>query len=397
MKIAIWWQQESWGGVDTHLASLLGAWPDPADEFTVFHNRGNPGLERIRAVLGATRNVMTVAFPEWQANSSGRLNRMLVYLLLPLNFLLWMRRARRLFAATGPFDALIANNGSYPGAWTSLAALHAAAQQAIPKRMLLVHHAAGTYGILRQTFEQVVDRGVARWATDLVAVSRATRESLIRLRFFNTERSPIRVIHNGIRLTCRAERDSVLRASWGVRPEDFVVGMVGRVERYKGHEDMLCAIAELAETLRRNVRLVIVGSGSDQERARLIQMAQSLGLAGQVHFTGFLSQESTFLIRQFDLLAMVTKDFEGFGLSAAEAMVAGTPVLATSVGGIPEFITPEVGVLVPPESPAEIARALTWIMTDEAATAARAARASEHIAAFSDVRMAQRFRSLLSP
>ena len=93
---------------------------------------------------------------------------------------------------------------------------------------------------------------------------------------------------------------------------------------------------------------------------------------------------------------MVTKDFEGFGLSAAEAMVAGTPVLATSVGGIPEFINPDVGALVPPESPTEIARGLERIMGDDPGTAARVARAREHIAGFSDVRMAQRFRSLLS-
>jgi glycosyltransferase involved in cell wall biosynthesis len=395
MRIAIWWQQESWGGVDTHLASLLGAWPDPTDEFTILHNFGNPGLQRIRTVLG-TRNVVTVAFPEWQTDSSGLLGRGLAYLLLPLKFLLWMRRARRLLAANGPFDALIADNGSYPGAWTSLAALHAGEREMIPRRMLLVHHAAGGYGILRQTFEQLVDRGVTRWATDLVAVSRATRESLVRLRFFNTERNPIRVIHNGVRLTCSAERNPAIRADWGAKPGDFVIGMVGRVERYKGHEDMLCAMAEVAEPLRQRVRLVVVGSGSDAERARLVRLAQKLGLGEQLHFTGFLAEESTYLIRQFDLLAMVTKDFEGFGLSAAEAMVAGTPVLATSVGGIPEFINSDVGILVPPESPTELARGLERIMSDEADTAARAVRAREHIAGFSDLRMAQRFRSLLS-
>ncbi len=395
MKIAIWWQQESWGGVDTHLASMLDAWPDPADEFTLFHNLDNPGVQRIESALGA-RKVATVAFPEWQASGSGVLGRGFAYVLLPLNFLLWLPRARRLLAANGPFDALIANNGSYPGAWTCLAALHAAERQRIPRRMLLVHHAAGGYGVLRQTFEQLLDRGVTRWATDLVAVSRATRESLIRLRFFNTERNPIRVIHNGVRMACAAERNESLRAGWGCGPSDFAIGMVGRVERYKGHEDMLCAMAELAAPLRQRVRLVVVGSGPEAERARLTGLAQKLGIAEKLHFTGYMKEEATYLIRQFDLLAMVTKDFEGFGLSAAEAMVGGTPVLATSVGGIPEFINPEVGVLVPPESPTDIARALERIMIDEAGTIARAARAREHIAGFSDVRMAQRFRSLLS-
>jgi glycosyltransferase involved in cell wall biosynthesis len=396
MRIAIWWQQESWGGVDTHLASLLRAWPDPTDEFVIFHNRANPGLQRIRATLGGARGVATVAFPEWQSGSVGLLKKALEYFLLPVNFLLWTRRARRLLATHGPFDALISDNGSYPGAWTSLAALQAADHLAITKRMLLVHHSAGSYGVFRQTFEQLLDRGVARWATDLVAVSRATRESLIRVRFFNTERNPIRVIHNGVGLKSFEVRDFEFRARWGVKPDDFVIGMVGRIERYKGHEDLLCAIAEIAEALREKVRLVVIGSGSDMERERLLHIAQSLGLAQRIHFTGFLEEDSVFLIRQFDLLAMVTKDFEGFGLSIAEAMMAGTPVLATSVGGVPEFVNSDVGVLVPPESPLEIAAALERIMSDAKGTAVRATRAREHIAQFSDVRMAQRFWRLLS-
>jgi glycosyltransferase involved in cell wall biosynthesis len=395
VKIAIWWQQESWGGVDSHLASMLDAWPDRADEFTIFHNSSNPGVRRIGYTLRA-REVATVAIPEWQPCGLRVLGRGLAHALLPLNFLLWLRRARRLLAANGPFDAMIADNGSYPGAWTSLAALHAAERLSIPKRMLLVHHSAGPYGVLRQTFEQLVDRGATRWATDLVAVSRATRESLIRLRFFNTEQNPIRVIHNGVRLECDAERNDSLRAGWGCSPGDFVIGMVGRVERYKGHEDMLVAMAEMADPLRKMTRLVVVGSCQEAERVRLIGLAQKLGIAEKIHFTGYLIEEAKYLIRQFDLLAMVTKDFEGFGLSAAEAMVVGTPVLATSVGGIPEFINPEVGILVPPESPTDIARALERIMNDKAGSIARAARARDHIARFSDIRMAQRFKSLLS-
>ncbi|NCW89912.1 MAG: glycosyltransferase, partial [Rhodocyclales bacterium] len=285
MKIAIWWQQESWGGVDTHLATMLGAWPDPDDKFTIFHNYGNPGLQRIRFALKA-RSVVTVAFPEWQANHPGLLAKGAAHLLLPFNFLWWKRRARQLLAENGPFDALIADNGSYPGAWTSLAALHAAERLLIPKRMLLVHHSAGGYGVLRQTFEQIVDRGVTRWATDLVAVSRATRQSLMRLRYFNTEQNPIRVIHNGVRLVCNAERNDSLRAGWGCSPGDFVIGMVGRVERYKGHEDMLVAMAEMANPLRKMTRLVVVGSCQEAERARLIGLAQKLGIAEKIHFTG---------------------------------------------------------------------------------------------------------------
>lgn len=394
MKIAIWWQQELWGGVDTHLAALLGAWPEP-DEITIFHNAANPGLKRIAAAI-AERHIRTVAFPEWQrADASPRLGAV-SHVLLPLHFLLAVRRARRLLTRQGPFDVLIADNGSYPGAWTCLAALNASHQIGIAKRMLLVHHAASTYGLGRRVFERMVDRSVQGWATDVVAVSRATRDTLIRLRFFNTERNPIRVVHNGIRISVGGVRDPAIRQRWGAGPQDFVVGMMGRIERYKGHEDMLLAMAELPQGLRDRLRFIIVGSGSDEEMARLRHIAERLGLANRVNFTGYIPDDPVVVARQFDLLAMVTKDFEGFGLTVAEAMVAGTPVLATAVGGVPEFVTSDTAMLVPPESPGEIARALEAIMGDPDAANARAQSARAHIENFSDEVMSRRFHRLLS-
>ena len=395
MRIAIWWQQESWGGVDTHLAALLDGWPAKGDSFTVFHNSANPGLARIADALRA-RNVKTVAMPEWLDPDAGLARRLLNRLVLPLRFGRWIRRTRRLLDAHGPFDVLLVDDGAYPGAWTGLAALAAGHGLDLHRRMLLVHHSATGYGFGQALFEQLVDQGVQRWATDLVAVSRATRASLINLRHFNTERNPIRVIHNGIRQPAEAGRDEAVRAGWGCGEKEFVVGMIGRVERYKGHEDVLLGMSEMADDVRARIRLVVVGLGPDDELARLRRIAEGLGLAGQLHFAGYMPQDPVFIARQFDLLAMATKDFEGFGLALAEAMAAGTPVLATSVGGIPEFVTPEVGLLVPPESPTDIARAIEDAVRNPDAAAARAASARSHIAGFSSVAMARRFHRLLA-
>jgi glycosyltransferase involved in cell wall biosynthesis len=395
MQIAIWWQQESWGGVDTHLAALFDAWPLPDDVFTLFYNAENPGVKRIESAIAA-RGIRCVAVPEWQSGHANAARRVVAYLLAPLRFLMWRRRAARQLALHGPFDALISDNGGYPGAWTCLAALWASKKVGIPKRMLLVHHSAITYGLGRRFFEQMIDRGVQVWATDLVAVSRATRESLIRLRFFNTEQNPIRVIHNGVRLSVIGPRDPALREGWGAGPHDFIIGMMGLIERYKGHEDVLLAMAELPPDVRERSRLVVVGTGSAQEYERLRSIAEKLGLVERIHFAGYVAGDPAFIARHFDLLAMVTKDFEGFGLTVAEAMVAGTPVLATNVGGVSEYATPEVALLVPPESPTDIARGIEAVFRDPASAQARAQRAQIHIASFSDKIMSRKFRRLLS-
>jgi glycosyltransferase involved in cell wall biosynthesis len=242
----------------------------------------------------------------------------------------------------------------------------------------------------------MVDRGVQNWATDLVAVSRATRDSLIRLRFFNTERNPIRVIHNGIRMLADGAPDPTVREGWGAKPKDFIIGMLGRIERYKGHEDLLLAMAELPPDISERLRLIVVGSGPTEERLRLQHIAERLCLAERVHFTGYMPQDPVFLVRQFNLLAMVTKDFEGFGLAVAEAMAVGTPIVATNVGAIPEYVSADVGLLVPPESPTDIARAIEAIYRDPAAAAVRAQRAKVHLARFSGEIMSRNFQRLLS-
>ena len=101
------------------------------------------------------------------------------------------------------------------------------------------------------------------------------------------------------------------------------------------------------------------------------------------------------LMRQFDLLAMLTKDFEGFGLTIAEAMWAGTPVLTTTVGAVPEFVSQEIAIMVQPEAPDEIAEALMQIMDSDEEVQQRASRARQHIRKYSGQAMAQNFHRLL--
>jgi hypothetical protein len=56
MKIAIWWEQVLWGGVDTHLLTLLRNWPSKTDSFYIFYNPSNQGMSRIsREIISMDR------------------------------------------------------------------------------------------------------------------------------------------------------------------------------------------------------------------------------------------------------------------------------------------------------------------------------------------------------
>jgi glycosyltransferase involved in cell wall biosynthesis len=395
MRIAIWWEQDSWGGVDTHLLTLLRNWPDKSDQFVIFYNSDNEGMKRILPALEQIGAVSVVAFPAPSNLLLSLPARVIRHFSLPLRFLLMKRRAQRLLAIHGHFDALLSDNGGYPCAWGSLAVLWSGAALGLRTRMLLVHHAAISRAALRFSVESLIDLGVQRWATDLVAVSRATRDTLIERRGFLTAKNPIRVVHNGVDVFSEIDEFKVdLRARLDIPTGSFVVGMVGRLERYKGQEDLILALGELPLERLSKLVVVFVGSGEVEEIERLRAIALKTGVASQVRFAGYVEGSASMLMRQFDLLAMLTKDFEGFGLTIAEAMWVGTPVMATSVGAVPEFVSTEIAIMVPPEAPYKIAEALLQVMEHRNETQQMASRARLHISKFSGKAMAQRFHRL---
>ena len=149
-----------------------------------------------------------------------------------------------------------------------------------------------------------------------------------------------------------------------------VVGYVGRIEPRKGTLDLLRAFPALLERWPR-AKLVIVGSaelGAPRDYARAVEeAAQALGehvrLLGRV-------EHAPALMPWFDVLA-VPSAREPFGTVAAEALAAGTPVVATRSGGMEEYVRPGVdGELVAPGDPGALADALDAVL----------ARASERVA-----------------
>jgi glycosyltransferase involved in cell wall biosynthesis len=122
------------------------------------------------------------------------------------------------------------------------------------------------------------------------------------------------------------------------------------------------------------VHFLVVGSGP--ERDSLEEYAKKLGISGHVTFTGFVA-DVTELMLDLNLL-IVPSLWEGFGLTALEAMAVGVPVVATSVGGLPEIVDHgTTGLLVPPADEAGLTRGITWMLDhpQEAVEMAAAAKA----------------------
>jgi glycosyltransferase involved in cell wall biosynthesis len=126
------------------------------------------------------------------------------------------------------------------------------------------------------------------------------------------------------------------RAALGLPAAGAVLLTVRNLEARMGLDDLLRAIGELAPRWP-DLLLLIGGTGS--QRAALEALAAGLGLGGRVRFLGFVAEAD--LPRYYqaaDAFVLPTRELEGFGLVAAEALACGTPVLATPVGAIPEVL-----------------------------------------------------------
>jgi glycogen synthase len=137
----------------------------------------------------------------------------------------------------------------------------------------------------------------------------------------------------------------------------------GRLEYEKGMHVLLAALRRL-RARGRDVRLALVGEGT--YRSGLEARVDELRLRRSVTFTGFADRVALpRLLHAADVVA-VPSLYEPFGLIALEAMAAGTPVVASAVGGLTEHVTDgRTGLLVPPDDPAALAAALARVLDDD--------------------------------
>jgi glycosyltransferase involved in cell wall biosynthesis len=143
----------------------------------------------------------------------------------------------------------------------------------------------------------------------------------------------------------------------------------------KGLEYLLNAAAALRREFP-GLRVEIAGSGP--QRAKLEQMVEQMELKGHVEFLGWVHELSSVLPR-WDIFVMPSLE-EGFGISALDAMAAGLPVVASSVGGVPELVVDgETGWLVPPGDAEALASRLRLLLCNPELRISVGAAAHAHV------------------
>lgn len=171
----------------------------------------------------------------------------------------------------------------------------------------------------------------------------------------------VRVVHAGadvVRFRGDTSREQGWRSRRNIREDAVLFGSAGRFVREKAYEVFARAASLLVEG-GANAHFVIAGDG--RLRAELESEIARLGLERYFHLIG-PETDMPFFLRQLDVFVLPSRS-EGFPLALIEALASGLPCIATRVGGVPEMFGHNGGLIVPPESPAELAEAMRAMLS----------------------------------
>ncbi len=249
-----------------------------------------------------------------------------------------------------PFDLLRVHSLRFVGP----AALWARGRYHLPVPVVAHHH-----HLDRNWLNPVIERRVIR-ASDLVITdSQFSRGQLARE--LRVDTSHVAVVHAGIgRQFEPLPKDERLLGGLGLRDRKVLL-FLGGLKPRKNVGLLLDVFRHVVTELGDQVRLVIVGSGSEEKTLR--RKARDLGMAGQVIFTGYVLESDK--VRFYNLADVYVHPsrLEGFGMTVGEAMSCGKPVVASRAGSLPEVVAEgETGLLCNPDDPADLAQAILRLL-----------------------------------
>lgn len=219
-----------------------------------------------------------------------------------------------------------------------------------------------------RVYEWLQLRG-ARRASAVVAVSTNVAS---RARANGVPSKSLHLIRNAFRTATEFADRQTARERLGLSSA-LQIGWVGRLSSEKGPDVMMEAMSRLSDL---PVTLNFLGDGP--LRPALMERAHALGISDAVRFHGTVAGASR-ILGAFDLIALSSRT-EGTPMILLEAMAARVPLVVTSVGGVPDMLSPAEAVLVAPDDPAALADGIRAALSDISATSRRADNALARLA-----------------
>ena len=185
--------------------------------------------------------------------------------------------------------------------------------------------------------------------------------------------------------SCRSDS---FRAKLGFQPEDFLIGVIGRIDEQKGQWELMKAFSRLIPK-HSKIHLLVVGEptrGESKQQVyykKLLDWVTQQKLQSKIHFLDF-QKDPQRLFANMDLFVLPSHQ-ETFGYVVVEAMASGTPVLATNSGGVPEILEQgKLGCLCQPKSISDLEEKMETILKNPEEKNKRTLKALEKVRNFYD-------------
>ena len=242
-----------------------------------------------------------------------------------------------------------------------------------PQRTIVTVHDLYPFYVINQgggTLREQARTRLLRWVMDhalrarwLIVPSTFIRQELLRLTNYPVAR--ISVIHLGVDEAFFRPVDSLTRWRFqdelGVPGNGMLLLHVGSCDERKNITLLLHVLKILALDMKTNTYLVQVGGQFSEDQLSLIRQ---LGLASRVRQRPRVSAEELMYTYHVADVLLLPSTYEGFGLTALEAMASGTPVIASDIGALRELVG-DAGRLITPTDPAQMTSAVIEVLTDD--------------------------------
>ncbi len=171
-------------------------------------------------------------------------------------------------------------------------------------------------------------------ASEVIVNSNYMKNELQRL--FGLPFEKINVVPNGINLNLfnGIERDYDFRRQYAMDNEKIILFM-GRLVYEKGIQHLIAAMPKILENYH-DAKLIVAGKGGMIDELR--NQVNYLGLGNKVYFTGYLSSKNVQRMYKCADISVFPSTYEPFGIVTLEAMLAGTPVVVSDIGGLNEIV-----------------------------------------------------------
>lgn len=174
----------------------------------------------------------------------------------------------------------------------------------------------------------------------------------------------LQTIYSGIDIKA-FDKDEAFRPiskSYGLTDDDKVIVCVAPLTAHQGHQYLIESMPAIVQQ-NPHVKCLLIGDGNQKQYLK--ELIESKNLTQNILFMG-IRDDVPFFLQHADLFVLPSLS-EGFPISLLEAMLACLPIVATSVGGIPEMITNGVnGLLVPPKNPEALTLAIVHLLDNNA-------------------------------